>query len=64
MAHEFKIGDRIMYHAEGEGPQTGTITDIAYNESGGPEEYVARLDNEQIIGCMIDELAHYDLDKL
>jgi hypothetical protein len=64
MTSEFKIGDRVMYQAEGKEPQAGNITDIAYNESGEPEEYIVKLDDEQIIACSIDELAHYDLDKL
>jgi len=64
MASEFKIDDRVMYQAEGREPQAGNITDITYNESGVPEGCVIRLDDEQIIACSIDELAHYDLDRL
>jgi len=64
MADTFKIEDRVMYKDIGGKPLAGNITDITYNENGEPEQYVVRLDNEQIIACSVDELAHYDLNKL
>ena len=64
MTSKFKIGDRVMYHDIGEKPLVGTITDITKDESEEPTGYVVKLDDERILGCSSNELAHLDLDKL
>ena len=64
MTSKFKIDDRVMHQTKGKKPQAGIITDITYNESGEPSRYVVRLNDERIISCSSDELAHLDLDKL
>ena len=61
---KFKIGDRVIYRDIGEKPLIGTITDVARDEKGEPTGYVVKLDDERILGCVPDELAHLDLDKL
>ena len=64
MTNKFKIGDRVMYHPESKKPQAGNIKDITYNEDGKPTSCLVRLDDEQIVTCNIDQVAHYDLKKL
>ena len=64
MTNKFKIGDRVIYHAESNEPQAGNIKDITHNKDGKPIGYLVRLDDEQIVNCNIDQVAHYDLEKL
>ncbi len=64
MTSKFKIGDRVMYQDVGGKPLVGTITNISKDESGEPTGYVVKLDDNRILGCSINELAHLDLDKL
>jgi len=64
MTDTFKIGDRVLYHTENKEPQAGKIKDITYNEDGKQKDYLVRLDDEQIVTCNIDQIAHYDLEKL
>ncbi len=64
MISKFKIGDRVMYQDISRKPLVGTITDITKDESGKPIGYVVKLDDERILGCSSNELAHLDLDKL
>jgi len=64
MAIEFKIGDRVIYRDIGERLLIGTISDVTKDENGEPTGYVVRLDDERILGCIPDEIAHLDLDRL
>ena len=64
MTIKFKIGDRVMYQDVGGKPMAGTITNISKDESGEPTGYVVKLDDNRILGCSINELAHLDIDKL
>ena len=64
MTSKFEIGDKVMYQDIGRKPLVGTITDITKDESGEPSGYVVKLDDERILGCSSNELAHLDLDKL
>ena len=61
---KLKIGDRVIYRDIGEKPLIGTITDVTRDEKGEPTGYVVKLDDESVLGCVPDELAHLDLDKL
>jgi hypothetical protein len=60
----FKIGNKVLYHAENQELQAGKIIDNTYNEDGKQKEYLVRLKDEQIMTCNIDQIAHYDLEKL
>ena len=64
MTIKFKIGDMVMYRDIGEKPLIGVITDVAKDESGEPTGYAVKLDDGRILGCIPDELAHLELDKL
>ena len=64
MVSKFKIGDRVMYQDIGEKPMIGTITNVSKDESGEPTGYVVKLDDNRILGCSTNELAHLDIDKL
>jgi len=64
MTIKFKIGDRVMYRDIGEKPLIGTITDVTRDGSGEPTRYTVKLDGGRTIGCIPDELAHLELDKL
>ena len=64
MTVKFRIGDRVMYRDIGEKPLIGTIVDIAKDESGVPTGYAIKLDDGRTLGCIPDELAHLELDKL
>jgi hypothetical protein len=64
MTIKFKIGDRVMYQDVGGKPMVGTITNISKDESGEPTGYVVKLDDNRILGCSTNELAHLDIDKL
>jgi len=64
MVIKFKIGDRVIYRDIGEKPLIGTITDVNKDENGDPTGYIVKLDDERILGCISEELAHLELDKL
>jgi hypothetical protein len=64
MADKFKIGDRVMYQNIGGMPMAATITNISKDESGEPTGYGIRLDDNRLISCSANELAHLDIDKL
>ena len=64
MTIKFKIGDRVMYRDIGEKPLIGTITDVTKDVSGESIRYAVKLDDGRTIGCISEELAHLELDKL
>lgn len=64
MTSKFKIDDRVMYQDIGKEPLAGTITYISKDKSGEPTGYVVKLDDERILACSSNELAHLDLDEL
>jgi len=64
MTIKFKIGDRVMYQDAGGKPMVGTITNISKDESGEPTGYVVKLDDNRILDCSTNELAHLDIDYL
>ncbi|UCE97743.1 MAG: hypothetical protein JSV74_07360 [Dehalococcoidia bacterium] len=64
MTDIFKIGDGVLYHTENQEPHAGEIKDITYNQDGKQKEYLVRLKDGQMVTCNIDQIAHYDLEKL